>query len=633
VNGEAVRCPEQLVHSAPPADRPLLIYDGDCRFCLRWIARWQETIRDKVDVAPFQSAGARFAEDIPVQCFHSAVRLIEPDGKVYGGAEAVFRALSYSATPGSGAGYWCYQRLPGFGIITRAFYDYVAKHRELASVLTNALWGSEPPIQSTYYRARHVFLRGLGLVYLIAIVSFWVQSDGLVGDQGILPVAPWLEQVKERLGIESYWLLPTLCWFNASNWFLHLLCAVGTGLSLLLIFEVAPVLCLVFLWLIYLSLAVAGQTFTNFQWDYLLLEAGFFGIFLAPLQWWPSRRAESPLSPWAHFLLRWLLFRLMFMSGVVKLSSGDSSWLNLSALHYHYWTQPLPTPLAWWANQLPDWFQASSVVVMFMIELVAPFLLFFPRRLRLIGATSITIFQLLIAVTGNYGFFNLLTIILCVLSVDDAVWPAPGRKRVETVTIQGAGWSPKLLIPITVVVLLFSWPLLWESFFPEADWPPVLGTAYTYIERFRSLNSYGLFRVMTTSRPEIVVEGSSDGVTWRPYTFKYKIDDPDVPLPIVAPHQPRLDWQMWFAALSDVREEPWFTNFLVRLLQGSPPVLRLLKTNPFPGSPPRYIRAKLFDYRFTTAEERKKTGAWWSREEKGLYCPVLRLRQGNNDAH
>jgi lipase maturation factor 1 len=322
------------------------------------------------------------------------------------------------------------------------------------------------------------------------------------------------------------------------------------------------------------------------------------------------------------------LFRLMFMSGVVKLTSGDSSWLNLFALHYHYWTQPLPTPLAWWANQLPDWFQASSVVVMFLIELIAPFLLFFPRRLRLIGATSITIFQLLIALTGNYGFFNLLTIILCVLAVDDAVWPKLGRKRIETVTIQGAGWSPKLLMPITGVVLLFSWPLLWESLFPEADWPPILGTVYTYIERFRSLNSYGLFRVMTTSRPEIVVEGSSDGVNWRPYTFKYKIGDPDVPPPIVAPHQPRLDWQMWFAALSDVQEEPWFTNFLVRLLQGSPPVLRLLKTNPFPGLPPRYIRATLFDYRFTTAGERKKTGAWWSREEKGLYCPVLTLRHG-----
>ncbi|MBV8813165.1 MAG: lipase maturation factor family protein [Verrucomicrobia bacterium] len=633
MNDEAVPCPEQLVHSTPPAERPLLIYDGDCGFCARWIAKWQQTIRDKVDIVPFQSAGARFSEDIPVQCFRSAMRLIEPDGRVYSGAEAVLRALSYGAAPGRSGSYWCYQHVPGFGIICRAFYDCVAKHRELALVLTRALWGRELPIRSTYYRARHIFLRGLGLVYLIAFVSFWVQADGLVGAQGILPVAPWLDQVRERFGVESYWLLPTLCWFNASDWFLHLLCAVGTGLSVLLIFEIAPVLCLVLVWLIYLSLAVAGQTFTNFQWDYLLLETGFFSIFLAPLRWWPSSGFERPFSPWAHFLLRWLLFRLMFMSGVVKLSSGDPSWLNLSALHFHYWTQPLPTPLAWWANQLPGWFQEASVLMMFMIELVAPFLLFFPRRLRLLGAASIATFQILIALTGNYCFFNLLTIILCVLVIDDAVWPVLGRKRSEPVPVQGATWSPKLLIPVTAVVLLFSWPLLWESFFPEADWPPLLGTAYAYIERFRSLNSYGLFRVMTTSRPEIEIEGSRDGVSWQPYTFKYKIDDPHIAPPIVAPHQPRVDWQMWFAALSEVQAEPWFTNFLARLLQGSPPVLRLLKTNPFPDSPPRYIRAKLFEYRFTTAEEKKKTGAWWNREEKGLYCPVLSLREGSDLVH
>jgi lipase maturation factor 1 len=487
--------------------------------------------------------------------------------------------------------------------------------------------GSEPPVRPTYYRARRFFLRALGLIYLIAFVSFWIQAEGLVGHDGIIPVASWLEQVRNRFGAEAYLLFPTLCWLNSSDWFLHVLCAIGAGLSLLLIFEVVPVVCLTLLWLTYLSISVAGQLFMNFQWDDLLLETGFLTIFLAPLRWLPSRRLESPTSPWAHFLLRWLLFRLMFMSGVVKLTSGDESWWNLSALRYHYETQPLPTPLAWWAHQLPAWFQASSTIVMFAIELVAPFLLFCPRPLRLIGVASILTFQALIALTGNYCFFNLLTAALCLLSVDDAAWPPVGRKQQGRENMRGARWPSWILIPVTVTVLVFSGPLLWESFFPGSDWPPFLGTFYRYIEPFRSLNSYGLFRVMTKTRPEIIIEGSEDGVTWRAYDFKYKVGKAEEAPPIVAPHQPRLDWQMWFAALDDVRREPWFINFLMRLLQGSKPVLGLLRTNPFPSSPPRYIRARLFEYDFTSLAEKEETGSWWKREEKGLYCPVLSLRK------
>ena len=625
VNGAPVNCPDRLSRSAPPAERPLLVYDGTCQFCFRWVARWQRRFEDKIDVVPFQSAATRFAEDLPIECFQSSIRLIEPDGNVYGGAEAVFRALSYGS--GGGKTYWCYRHIPGFGACARAAYSIVARNRGLASVLTTALWGKAALVHSTYYQARHLFLRLLGLIYLIAIVSFWVQSDGLVGHEGITPVAQWLDRVRDHLGPESYWLYPTLCWFNSSDAFLHTLCAIGAGISVLLIFEVVPVFCLAGLWLIYLSIVGAGQLFMGFQWDSLLLETGFLSIFLAPLRWLPSWRSQAPISPWTHFLLRWLLFRLMFMSGVVKLTSGDPSWWNLTALDYHYWTQPLPTPMAWWANQLPGWFQASSTVVMFAIELVAPFLLFFPRRLRLLGVASILLLQALIALTGNYCFFNLLTVSLCVLSIDDSVWPHFGRKERKTPQVAGASWPPWIMIPLTVVVLTFSWPLLWESFFPGSDWPPLLGDCYAYIERFRSLNSYGLFRVMTTTRPEIIVEGSADGVTWQTYDFKYQIGKVENPPPIVAPHQPRLDWQIWFAALDDdVRREPWFINFLVRLLQGSQPVLRLLANNPFPDSPPHYVRAKLFEYHFTTMEEKAKTGAWWRREEKGIYCPVLSLR-------
>jgi lipase maturation factor 1 len=581
-----------------------------------------------VDVASFQTVAERFARDIPIESFRSAVHFIETDGRISSGAEAIFRMLSYERRTGSGIGLWCYGKVPGFAPAARVAYRWVAGHRPLASALTRALWGSgeNAVCRPTYYQARSWFLRLLGLVYLIAFWSFWRQVDGLIGHDGILPVAPWLDELRNRFGAEAYRIFPTLCWLNASDPFLHGLCIAGVGLSLLLILQIAPVVCLLLLWILYLSLSVAGQVFMNFQWDYLLLEVGFLSVFLAPWRLLPWRRSQSPISPWAHFLLLWLLFRLMFMSGLVKLTSGDDSWWNLTALKYHYETQPLPTPLSWWANQFPPWFQAFSTVVMFGIEIGSPFLLFAPRRLRLIGVFNLLTLQGLIALTGNYCFFNLLTGALCLLAVDDTVWPRIGRKVREVPEVRGRAWPSWILVPVVVVVLAFSGPLLWNAFFPEAEWPSVLSVPYGYLERFRSLNGYGLFRVMTKTRPEIIVEGSQDGQVWQPYEFKYKAGDPQRAPPIVAPHQPRLDWQMWFAALDDIRGEPWFMNFLARLLQGSPSVLRLMKANPFPETPPRYIRARLYEYHFTDASEKRQTGAWWKREEQGLYCPPASLR-------
>lgn len=581
-----------------------------------------------MEVAAFQSVAERFAQDIPIESFRSGVHLIETDGRISDGPEAIFRMLSYEGRAGSGVGLWCYGKVPGFAPAARFAYRWVTGHRPLASTVTRLLWGSSESAvcRPTYYHARSWFLRLLGLVYFIAFCSFWSQIDGLIGHDGILPVAPWLDELRNRFGAEAYRIFPTLCWLNASDPFLHWLCAAGVGLSLLLILQIAPVVCLLLLWILYLSLSVAGQVFMNFQWDYLLLEVGFLSIFLAPFRFLPSRRFQSPISPWAHFLPLWLLFRLMFMSGVVKLTSGDDSWWNLTALKYHYETQPLPTPLAWWTNQFPPWLQAFSTVLMFAIELGSPFLLFAPRRLRLIGVFSLVTFQALIALTGNYCFFNLLTVALCLLAVDDAVWPRFGRKVHQLPELRGKAWPSWFLVPVVVVVLTFSGPLLWNAFFPEAEWPLILSVPYGYLERFRSLNGYGLFRVMTKTRPEIIVEGSQDGQVWQPYEFQYKAGDPQRAPPVVAPHQPRLDWQMWFAALDDIREEPWFMNFLGRLLQGSPSVLRLMKANPFPDAPPRYVRARLFEYRFTNGLEKGQTGAWWKREEKGLYCPPVSLR-------
>lgn len=619
--------PKQLTHSEPPHDRPLLVYDADCHFCIRWVRRWLQVTEGKIDAASYQSLGDRFTQDIPVESFQAAVRLIETDGQVFAGAEAVFRTLSYRAGFGSGLPLWCFQQIPGCRPIFSSIYRWIAKHRTFASVFTTLLWGKgeDAVCIPTYYSARDWFLRLLGVIYLIAFLSFWVQVDGLIGSNGILPVARWLTAIRAQVGPDAYRILPTLCWFNSSDSFLHSLCAAGVFLSALLIFQILPTLSLALLWVCYLSLAVAGQVFLNFQWDYLLLETGFFSIFLAPLRILPSARRVAPVQPLARFLLVLLLFRLMVMSGIVKLTSGDESWLNLTALSYHYETQPLPTPLAWWARWLPDSFHAASIVVMFAIEIGAPFLLFAPRRLRLFGAMSLIGFQILIALTGNYCFFNLLTIALCLLAIDDAVWPRSHKR--DSADVRGKLWPDWILVPVTTVVFTFSGMLFWEALSPRNEWPSLLAIPYSHIESFRSLNGYGLFRVMTKRRPEIVVEGSADGETWVAYEFKYKPGDPNRPPPIVAPHQPRVDWQMWFAALDDVRREPWFLNFMTRLLENSKPVVSLLAKNPFPDAPPRYVRARLYQYRFSSESERKQTGAWWVREETEMYCPPVSLKE------
>ena len=272
----------------------------------------------------------------------------------------------------------------------------------------------------------------------------------------------------------------------------------------------------------------------------------------------------------------------------------------------------------------------------FVAELLAPFLIFGPRRLRLAGCFLLALLQGLIAVTGNYGFFNLLTLALCVLLVDDLAWPRwrsrrpgidPQAKRPPP---RGRRWPAWLLAPVAAAYLLFGSVLLWQACFPEAHLPPPLAAAYddTYglIEPFRLLNGYGLFSVMTRERPEIVVEGSNDREHWLAYSFRWKPGDLDRAPRFVAPYQPRLDWQMWFAALGTYRENRWFVPFLARLLEGSAPVTRLLAGNPFPDAPPRYVRAQVYDYHFTDPATRRRTGQWWRRELRGPYCPEISLK-------
>src|SRR6266498_2914025 len=523
-----------------PPRRPLMIWDGECHFCKRWIERWREITAGEVDYVTSQEAAARFPE-IPVEQFKRAVAFIEPDGKTFFAAEAVYRSLRCLGSRKWLT--WSYDHIPGFATISELAYKSIARHRGIGSAVTRLLWGKDvrPP---TYFWARRWFLRALGLIYLIAFVSFWVQVDGLVGSNGMSPVNQFLPSALEQLGRKAYSLLPTLCWFNSSNVFLHFLCGGGVVLSLLLIFEIAQLLCLIALFVFYLSLTIAGQTFLSFQWDILLLETGFLSIFLAPWQLRPKRGREPPVSRAALFLLKLLLFKLMVMSGVVKLTSGHHSWgwlahpfhwSALTALDYHYWSQPLPTVFAWWADKSPEWFKHFSVAFCLVVEIIVPFFIWAPRRPRLIAAGLMIFLQIVIAVTGNYCFFNLLTIALCLLLIDDSVagaLRAAPHKRAKNVSAAFRTAEPlqdRLCSYAAIAVVIVTFPinawLIFSAFKPHLEWPRPLIAIYGRLEPFRIVNGYGLFRVMTKERGEIVIEGSADGIDWLPYEFKWKPGD------------------------------------------------------------------------------------------------------------
>ncbi len=637
---------------ASPPPKPLLIWDGDCHFCRRWIERWKELTGEDVDYETSQQIGGSLPE-IPREQSERSVILIETDGAVFFGAQAVFRSLRRRFSKRWLS--WSYDHIPGFAAISEGFYKIIAANRRLASAITRLLWGDNvrPP---TYFAARRWFLRALGLIFLIAFVSLWVQIDGLVGSGGITPVSEFLSAARAQLGDRAISILPTLCWFNSSDAFLHFLCGGGVVLSLLLIFGIAPALSLVGLVACYLSLTIAGQTFLSFQWDILLIETGFLAIFLAPWRLGPVAAAvsaaksglqaggtpattEPPVSRPALFLLKFLLFKLMLMSGVVKLTSGDDSWGWLdgswhwslaNALDYHYWSQPLPTIFSWWADKSPDWFQHFSVAFCLLVEIIVPFFIWAPRRLRLLVCGLLIFLQIVIGVTGNYNFFNLLTIALCLLLIDDSIFCRGSGSLPRGTLTASPTISDRFSIYAALVVIVLTLPLnarlIYGAFEPETEWSPLFGRMFGRAESFRIVNGYGLFRVMTKDRKEIVIEGSADGFEWKPYEFKWKPGDVMRAPGWCQPHQPRLDWQMWFAALGSYRQNPWFVQTVIALLHGKPKVAALFATNPFAETPPRYIRATFYRYRFTNTEEHRQTGAWWKREELGEYLPSVSLQ-------
>lgn len=483
----------------------------------------------------------------------------------------------------------------------------------------------------TFLLARWVFLRLLGVTYLIAFLSLSTQVVGLVGDSGILPAGDYLDRVRDVYEWHAYRYFPTLLWISASDLTLTLLCWAGVGLSLLLVLGIAPVATLWTLWGTYLSLVVGGQIFLGFQWDALLLETGLLACFFAPRGVWPTLATEAPPSPWARWLIWWLLFRLMFLSGITKLASGDATWANWTALTYHYETQPLPLWSGWYLHHLPAWLHQTSVAIMFAIELLLPWLILTPARLRgprQLACAGLVLLQLVIGLTGNYGFFSILSIVLCLTLLDDTTWArllpftlVEHTRIYERDRRPRAGWR-QVGAAAGAVLLLALGGL---TFAREVN-NTVAGSGRAgldlgwsdrvidWVQPFRSVNGYGLFRVMTTERPEIILEASRDGSTWVEWPLRWKPGPLDRAPGLVAPHQPRLDWQLWFAALDPQGDRYWLVSWMRRLLAGDPDVTALMGDPPIADGPPGFLRLAFYDYRFTTTQERAERGHWWHRD-------------------
>jgi hypothetical protein len=509
---------------------------------------------------------------------------------------------------------------------------------------------------------RWLFLRALGFVYFSAFFSLVFQIRGLIGPAGILPANEYLQIVARSFGhVTRFWFAPTLLWFSGRPQMLVALCWVGMLASLLLVFNVWPRGMLLICFVCFLSFVSAGEDFSGYQSDGMLLEAGFIALFFAPPGFRPLWGADQPPSRASLFLLQWEWFRIYFESGIAKLASGDPQWRHMTAMDEYYQNGPLPTWIGWYAQHLPHWFHVSTTYATLALELGLVWMLFLPRRLRIVCFVIATLWQLGVILTANYTFLNYLVLALGFLLLDDHValtfllrrWRksfvdhgdqtqrpdshSDSRNVVpessETIHSEASAenrwdifYSPLAVLKITLISVVLSCifyatavQLLWMVF-PTIPLPtgPVAA-----LDPFRIANRYGLFAVMTRGRYEIEFQGSQDGQVWVSYPFRFKPQDPSKPPGIYAPYQPRFDWNLWFASLGSWREYPIVPNTEVRLLANDPDVLALFAGNPFPGEPPREVRAVLWQYWFTTMAEKRAQGLWWRRQPMGLYAPVL----------
>jgi len=505
-------------------------------------------------------------------------------------------------------------------------------------------------IRSTHLWPRWIFLRALGLIYFSAFYSFYFQIKGLIGPEGILPANDYLHAVASSPNLHAvrYWFAPTLLWFSASDRALMLLCWLGLIASVLVVVNVWPRGTLVVCFVCFLSFIAAAQDFASYQSDGMLLEAGFISLFFAPPGFRPGLGRNNGPSRLSMFLLQWEWFRIYFESGFVKLASGDQSWRNLTAMDDYYQNMPLPCWIGYYVQHFPHWFHAGTVILTFAAELVIVWMLFLPRRFRIACFCIVTPFQIGIILTGNYAFLNYIVLALGLLLLDDRVieWILPKRihalfernpAKTEPLSRRWRESWRKHLAPVRMTVsaiclgLVFyvgTVLLLW-MFIPAL---PLLQSPVQWVEPFRIANEYGLFAVMTHAEYEIEFQGSTDGKTWIPYPFRYKPQDPNKAPGLYAPYQPRFEWNLWFASLGSWQQYKFVVWTEERLLQNSRDVLELFAGNPFPSSPPKQVRAVIYQYRFTPFETKRETGAWWRRELLGEYAPALLMQDDGRPA-
>lgn len=452
------------------------------------------------------------------------------------------------------------------------------------------------------------FPRLLGLIYIFTFFPFLFQIRGLIGENGILPVHNFLKAYKRQLGNKRFYLLPSVFWINGSDKMLLFVPFLGTFLGFLLMLGYYPCLLLPILVLLHISIISAGQDFLSFGWEMYFCEISI-NTFLLSLTNHPN------LFAWISINL--LLFRFHLKSGTSKLQSGDATWRNFTTLEYHYETQPIPNGLSWYFHKFPAWFQKVSTLFVLFLEIVVPFGVLGDENMRFATFILLFLLQASIWISGNYSYLNYLTAVFTTLLISDSFFPFQAAAKPDS-----PFWLHNMVALPALGLIALQLLRIWNDFF--YDWR--IEKFLSHFQPFHLCNRYGIFSVMTTLRYEIVIEGSADGENWQEYLFYYKPSEVERRPRQIAPYQPRLDWSAWFLPFTTFDQETWFQNLLYRLLQGKKEVLKLLRYNPFPDAPPKFIRAKLYLYKFTTAEQKKKTGHWWVREYVGDYAPVLNLR-------
>ncbi|MFZ1051407.1 MAG: lipase maturation factor family protein [Candidatus Sulfotelmatobacter sp.] len=512
---------------------------------------------------------------------------------------------------------------------------------------------------------RWLFLRALGCIYFSAFFSLVFQIRGLIGPDGILPASEYLRAVEHSLSYSrGIWFAPTLLWFSNSSHALLILCWVGMVASLLLTLNVWPRAMLAICFVCFLSFVSAAQDFSGYQSDGMLLEAGFVALFFAPHGFRPRLGLASPPSRASLFLLQWEWFRIYFESGVAKIAGGDPEWRHFTAMDEYYQNGPLPTWIGWYVQHLPHWFHASSVFATLVLELALVWMLFLPRRWRIVCFFIVTPWELGIILTANYTFLNYLVLTLGFLLLDDrfllrflpqgwknsfVVGASIGSKgdsrafesvkcaQAPTISTDperpqqgGVQTSEGFRQHFNIVKLSLTGVVLGWIFYAttaQLIWMfsalPLPTAPVAVLDPFRIANRYGLFGIMTRGRYEIEFQGSEDGKNWVAYPFRYKPQDPSKPPRIYAPYQPRFDWNLWFASLGSWQDYSIVPRTEVCLLSNDNHVLSLFESNPFPNKPPNEVRAVIWQYWFTTMSEKQTQGLWWRRQFLGLYAPTL----------